>query len=81
MATSYVHPASASFFETDRARALPAAGRRGLLGRLWDAVVTSQRLRAEREVARYIDLNGGKLTDELEREISRRFGTHAGGGF
>lgn len=28
----------------------------------------------ECEVARFIDRNGGRLTDSLEREIGRRFG-------
>jgi hypothetical protein len=36
--------------------------------------MTMQRLRAEAEVARFIDRNGGRITDDLEREISRRFG-------
>jgi hypothetical protein len=31
--------------------------------------------RQECEVARFIDRNGGRLTDSLEREIGRRFGS------
>ncbi len=40
-----------------------------------DRYETAQR---ESEVARYIAANGGQLTDEMEREISRRFGRSAG---
>ena len=29
--------------------------------------------RAEREIARYLGTTGGKITDEAEREIERRF--------
>ena len=42
--------------------------------RLMQAVVASRRARAEAEVGRFIERNGGQLTDHLEREISRRFG-------
>jgi hypothetical protein len=48
--------------------------RPGLLSRLMQALVASRRARAEAEVARFIADNGGRMTDGLEREISRRFG-------
>jgi hypothetical protein len=45
----------------------------GILSRL-DATIAAARTRqAEREIARYLDGNGGKFTDEAEREIERRF--------
>jgi hypothetical protein len=49
----------------------PAAPKRSLLRRLLDAVIESQQRRAEREIARY--LRGIKFTDDVEREIERRF--------
>ncbi len=33
---------------------------------------------AESEIERFVRHNGGVLTDQLEREISRRFGTVVG---
>ncbi|HEX8168711.1 MAG TPA: hypothetical protein VF601_23365 [Beijerinckiaceae bacterium] len=48
--------------------------RPNLLVRLLHAVVASRRARAEAEVARFIEERGGRVTDDLEREISRRFG-------
>jgi hypothetical protein len=47
------------------------APKRSLLRRLLDAVIESQQRRAEREIARY--LRGIKFTDDVEREIERRF--------
>ena len=34
----------------------------------------AQNRRAEKTVAKFIARNGGELTDDLEREISRRYG-------
>jgi hypothetical protein len=53
--------------------------RRGIFRRFVRALQDSRRRAAEREVERFIHRNGGRLTDELEREISRRFGRIAGG--
>jgi hypothetical protein len=53
--------------------------RDGIFQRFVTALRDSRRRAAEREVERFIRRNGGRLTDELEREISRRFGRIAGG--
>lgn len=45
----------------------------GLFARLLAAMATSRQHQAEREIARFMALNGGKFTDETEREIERRF--------
>jgi hypothetical protein len=37
------------------------------------AMMESRARVAEREIARYLRSNGGKFTDESEREIERRF--------
>jgi hypothetical protein len=71
--------AFAAHFFPGSAAALPgnpaaAHSRPGLFSRVLAALITMQRLRAEAEVARFIDRNGGRITDDLEREISRRFG-------
>jgi hypothetical protein len=75
-----VHPmAFAAHFFSGSAAALPgnpaeAHPRPGLFSRVLATLMTMQRLRAEAEVARFIDRNGGRITDDLEREISQRFG-------
>jgi hypothetical protein len=53
----------------EAADAKPA--RKPLLAKLYDAIVTAQQRRAEREIGRYL-ANRGPLTDEIEREIMRR---------
>ena len=50
---------------------------RAFLHRLGEAITASRRAQAEREIARFIEGQGGRLTDEVEREISRRFGSPA----
>jgi hypothetical protein len=41
-----------------------------------DAAVAWQLQQAEREIARYLESTGGKLTDRVEREIEERLGPH-----
>ena len=48
--------------------------------RLIEAVAASRQRKSERAVERYIAHNGGQLTDDLERQISRKFGRMAGDG-
>ena len=47
--------------------------RTSLLARFFAALMASRQRQADREIARYMHLNGGKLTDSTEREIERRF--------
>ena len=54
---------------SDHAVARP---KRGLFARLLDAIMESRQRQAEREIARPIELRGGKLTDSLEFQISQR---------
>jgi hypothetical protein len=54
------------------------ASRPNLLARFWTALVESRHRAAEREIERYITMHGGVLTDSIERDLSRNFGTHAG---
>jgi len=51
----------------------PASNSRGLLRRFFDAMMESRQRQVDREIARYIRDNGGRLTDSIEREIERRF--------
>ena len=45
----------------------------GWLGRVYAAMMAARMRQAEREIALYLNATGGKLTDEAEREIERRF--------
>ncbi len=64
-ARSAVAPRELSYPEASIAK--PA--RRGLLRRLLDAMIVSRQLQADREIAHYLQSNGGKFTDAAEREI------------
>ena len=46
---------------------------RGLLRRVAEVIMAARMRQADREVARFISGSGGKFTDEVEREIERRF--------
>ena len=48
--------------------------------RLIKSFAASRQRRADSAVERYIAINGGRLTDNLERDISRKFGRMAGDG-
>lgn len=45
-----------------------------LFERISDRVYRAERRQRESDVARYIRENGGTMTDDLERRISRNFG-------
>ena len=48
------------------------AGRPGLLRRIFDAIFESRMRHAERDIARYLEGNGGRLTDDIERRMTQR---------
>lgn len=50
----------------------------GILTRFVKSLMESRQRAADREIERFIQMRGGRLTDETEREISRRFGNLAG---
>lgn len=45
----------------------------GFFARLFASIQDARMRQAEREIARFIDLKGGRLTDDVEREIARTF--------
>lgn len=56
-----------------RVEAKPArAPRRRFWKTILDSLWASRQRQADIEIARYIAMSGGKLTDGMEREISRR---------
>jgi hypothetical protein len=48
------------------------APRRGLLRRIFGRIFESREQQAERSAADYIARSGGRLTDEIERQITER---------
>ena len=64
------HPYSTSGATSSGAGKRP----RSFARRIVDAIAASNQRRAEREVARFIALNGGRLTDGLERQLAERLG-------
>ncbi len=49
------------------------APQKGFWGKFLETLMESRRRAAEREIARYIELNGGVLTDSIDRAIEDRF--------
>jgi hypothetical protein len=45
-----------------------------LLKRISASLHAAQRRRTEAEIARFIERNGGMITDDIERQINQRFG-------
>lgn len=45
----------------------------GFFSRIYATIAAARMRQAEREIARFLGGNGGKFTDEAEREIERRF--------
>jgi hypothetical protein len=54
------------------APAARATAHRGILWRLFDALIGSRQRKAERDIAAYIAHSGGRLTDSIERELMER---------
>jgi hypothetical protein len=51
------------------------AARPGVLRRILEAVVHSRQRHADRQIAAFLARSGGRLTDDLERELMRRIST------
>ena len=64
--TTYAHPLA-------RDLAGQTAARPGFFRRLFRAMQEARMRQVEREIAIYLDRTGGRLTDDAERVIERRF--------
>ena len=56
--------------DSTRAWGVTVGHARGALRRVFDAVMRSRRANAD--IARHLQLSGGRLTDEIEREMMQR---------
>jgi hypothetical protein len=77
MSTTYAMQGELALPAVDTSAA--KAGVKGWFTRAAASIVTARRRRADAEIARFIALNGGVMTDEMERAISRRYGGIVGG--
>ena len=65
-----------SYNPTKRSATVKAIGiLRRIFGAMLDAMHESRRRQAEREIANFVARQGGRLTDDLEREMTRRLFT------
>jgi hypothetical protein len=46
--------------------------RSGVLSRIFHALFESRQRQADREIVRYLARSGGRLTDDMEREMTQR---------
>jgi hypothetical protein len=61
--------------EAFKATHTPKAPKQSFWRKMMNSFIAARQEAAEREIARYIAIRGGVLTDSLEREIGRRFET------
>ena len=59
-------------------RSAPTRPRRGIIWRIFAAIEGSAQRRAEAEAGQFIAKQGGRLTDDVERQLTQR---HTGRGF
>jgi hypothetical protein len=50
-----------------------AGSSKSFFARLLDSIQDARMRQAEREIARFIEVKGGRLTDDVERQIERSF--------
>ena len=55
-----------------------STGIAGIFKAISDRLSAAHQRRLDAEVGKYIQEHGGQLTDDIERQISRQFGTPAG---
>jgi hypothetical protein len=53
-----------------RSNAVPSNG--GVLQRIFDAIFASRQKQVDRDIARFLARSGGRLTDDMEREMTQR---------
>ena len=49
------------------------SNKNGLLRRIFNAFMESRQRQVDQDIARFIARSGGRLTDDMEREITQRF--------
>jgi hypothetical protein len=59
-------------YRSDTTACHAAERRPGILWRIVDTIFESRRRQAEREIARYLERTGGRLTDDVELRMTQR---------
>jgi hypothetical protein len=54
------------------ARSNAVANKAGILRRIFDAIFESRQKQVDRDIARFLARSGGRLTDDIEREMTQR---------
>lgn len=71
--SSAVAPRAFGYPEASTTVTAARVARRSVWSRIFGAIVMARHRQADREIARYLRDSGGKITDQAEREIERRF--------
>jgi hypothetical protein len=53
-------------------RSNAVANEAGVLRRIFDAIIEPRQKQADRDIARFLARSGGRLTDDMEREMTQR---------
>ena len=61
------------FRDKNSAKSGPDANKRGILRRIFGAIFETRQDQIEREVARFVARSGGRITDDIERQIMQHF--------
>jgi hypothetical protein len=78
MATSHNADWAGDLVGVGAANATQTHSKPGIFQRFVEAIKLSRQRAAEREIEAFVARNGGVLTDDIERSISRNFGNAAG---
>ena len=57
----------------DSTKSSPDANKPGILRRIFGAIFETRQEQIEREVARFVARSGGRITDDIERQIMQHF--------
>ena len=57
---------------SEKAARPAVAKRRGIVRRIYDAILVSRQRHADRDIARYLERTGGRITDDIERRMTQR---------
>ena len=63
------------FPHKDSTKSSPDANKPGILRRIFGAIFETRQEQIEREVARFVARSGGRITDDIERQIMQHFFT------
>ena len=60
------------FRDKDSTKSSPDVNKPGILQRIFGAIFETRQEQIEREVARFVARSGGRMTDDIERQIMQK---------